>query len=93
MRSTWVTKRGWCLGLMLLAGCWTTDWTTRKDQRPPKQPEEFVLPPDSSARFSSPPDFPQEAHKDRLAKMKQAESQAPGVGPGSSRFSPTGGMR
>jgi hypothetical protein len=94
-RWTWGVKRGWCLGLLLLAGCWTTNWTAKKEQRPPKHPEEFVVPPETASRFSAPPDFPQEMQKDRFAKMQRPDVPAPGMGmgPGSSRLGPMGGVR
>src|SRR5262249_53559006 len=83
-------KRWWCAGLLLAAGCWTTE----RDLRPPPHPEEFVLPPATETRFSDPPEFPKEALKDKQSKKKLDEMGMPGqTGPGGSRFGAGSGMR
>lgn len=43
--------RGLGAGLLCLFGC----WTTQQELRPPKPPEEFVLPPSTDPRFRSAP--------------------------------------
>jgi hypothetical protein len=45
-----------------LAGCWTTD----KPPKPAPNPEEFILPPESEARFSQPPTLPAKAMNENL---------------------------
>jgi hypothetical protein len=49
MKRIW--SRGLGVTLLCLLGC----WTTQQELRPPKPPEEFVLPPSSDPRFRSAP--------------------------------------
>ncbi len=83
---------GMCL--LLSAGCWTTEWTKKRELKPPPHPEEYVLPPVTSNRFSAPPDFPRQNDKDRYAKHHLDEPAVPGnMGPGNTRFGSGPGMR
>lgn len=97
MRALWVGRRCLWLSLLLIAGCWSTDWTKnltkKRDQRPPPQPEEFILPPVTAARFSAPPDYPQQAQKDKQPKDKFELPTVPGAAPGGSRMGSGAGMR
>src|SRR5262245_41488295 len=93
MRLTWGAKRCWFLVLLLTTGCWTTNWTAKRDFKPPPQPEDYVLPPVTANRFSDPPDFPRQAERDRYARNKLNEPTPPGMGPGNSRFGSSTAMR
>jgi hypothetical protein len=95
MRRCWVRSGTWSAVLLLATGCWTTAWSAKRDARPPRQPEEYIVPPETASRFSSPPDYPREAQKDKLAKPKLDEPgvPGPGPGPGASRFGAGPGMR
>jgi hypothetical protein len=93
VQGKWGRRPWWCLALVLMTGCWTTSWSTKRDFRPPPQPEEYVLPPAAVSRFEAPPDYPREAQKDKLAKNRTDEPGMPNVGPGGSRFGTGPGMR
>jgi hypothetical protein len=90
-------KRYLCLGLLLTAGCWSTDWTKnlvrKPEHRPPPQPEEFVLPPVTASRFSAPPDYPQLAQKEKQQRERLDIPTMPTGGPAGSRFGTGPGMR
>jgi hypothetical protein len=76
IRRNWL----WAVGLAACAGC----WTTKPDIKPPKHPEEYVLPPVTETRFSAPPNYPKEASKE-LGPKKGLDQ--PGMPPaGGSRF-------
>jgi hypothetical protein len=55
MGRTWILLGGMIAGLLLSAGC-----KSEPRLKPPDHPEDFVLPPLSDARFSS-PDYPKAA--------------------------------
>jgi hypothetical protein len=74
--------------LLGLAGCWTTD----KPPKPTPNPEEFILPPDSEARFSQPPNFPAKSMNENFrSKDRDKEDTAPAGFRGPSRMG-SGGM-
>jgi hypothetical protein len=78
------------LGLMLLmalalVGCANRDIALR----PPKRPDELVLPPVADGRFSSPPRYPEHAN-DELDPSRQALAQ--GGTPNLGAMNSMGGM-
>lgn len=82
MQKTW---NGLCwLSLLALglAGCWTTE----PSLRPPKQPEQYVKPPEDDARFSTMPTFPKGTLNQDTIKRYDNVSNQPGSmkGPGGS---------
>src|SRR2546421_527013 len=54
MRRLWEGLSLWAAALLAVAGCASTAPVTK----PPKHPEEYVLPPAEDARFSRPPQYP-----------------------------------
>jgi hypothetical protein len=69
--------------LLSLAGCWTTD----KPPKPAPNPEEFILPPESEARFTQPPTFPAKAMNENLRlKDRDKEDAVPAGFRGPSRM-------
>jgi hypothetical protein len=70
MRGTQVLSFGLGAALLCLTGCWETE----ANLRPPKQPEEYRLPPEDDARFSSPPSYPKGTlNQDYIKKDKERE--------------------
>jgi hypothetical protein len=69
--------------LLLASGCWWTE----KELKPKPHPEELIVPPETDARFTNPPEIPKDAPKDDKAK-KQQQSNDPGAPPPTTR---TGG--
>jgi hypothetical protein len=64
------------VALLCLPGCW---WNSEPNLRPPKQPEEFKLPPEEDPRFSSAPSYPKGMlNKDYLKKDKERQDDGPG---------------
>ena len=75
MRGTRVMLFGLGAALLCLPGCWHTD----SNLHPPKQPEEFRLPPEDDPRFSNPPSYPKGVlNQDYLKKDKEREENKPG---------------
>lgn len=77
-------RRFWSgLGLLFtaLAGLTGCSWNGPQ-MRPPKQPDEIVVPPAEDLRFSQPPDFPKNTlNNDNLIRPK--DNGSPGLnGPG-----------
>lgn len=109
MRSSWVGMLGlWGIFLLTL-GCQTPSVTPmdvcqkvvgwRKplpDVKPPKHPEELVVPPVDDARFSQLPAFTPEQLADDLNKKAPKEnhgfSAGPGGGPSMGGAGPATGM-
>ena len=70
MRGTRVLSFGFGAVLLCVSGCWETE----SNLRPPKQPEEYRLPPDDDSRFSSPPAYPKGTlNQDFIKKDKERE--------------------
>jgi len=92
MRRIWIGLRGGCAALLCVAGCWTTEPTLR----PPKQPEELVVPPSEDPRYSSAPNYPKGTlNNDQIRSASgTGGSGMPNGAPGSgSGVTPRGGAR
>ena len=77
MRTAWITLG---VGLAIwggVPGCATT-----QSELKPNLPEEFVLPPENDARFSSPQTFPKETLNTGPVKRFTTPGQQPGAGGG-----------
>jgi hypothetical protein len=76
MRGMWIVARGLGVALLCLPGCW---WNSEEHLRPPKRPEEFLLPPEDDPRFSSAPSYPKGLlNRDYLKKDQEREDNGPG---------------
>ena len=68
MRRVW-GGLSWMLATLLsAAGCGTKDYT----MRPPKHPEEIILPPEEDRKYSLPPEYPKET-------LNQDDTRKPGA--------------
>jgi hypothetical protein len=89
--------RGWRQGLGLLLalvlgalGCAAPNVAPR----PPKRPDEIVVPPNAEARFSNPPVYPEPTNfnSDSAQAGRQPNVGAMGPGPGPASMNGMGGM-
>jgi hypothetical protein len=80
MRGAGRRLRG-SLGLLLAALVGLVGCTPPNNQlRPPKRPEEYVVPPEEDLRFSTPPDYPKDLlNKDNLIRPKDTTPGLPGT--------------
>jgi hypothetical protein len=85
MRSVSVWLRWLTATLLVMTGC----LSHKPNLRPPKRPEEFILPPETEARFSKPITYPEGTPNSSTPKKKLLGNQGPvnnpsgfGVGPG-----------
>jgi hypothetical protein len=78
MSCLWFRLRCWLrAALLVAAGC----TTTQTDLRPPKQPEQYNLPPDAEARFDKPLTYPADVMKQAPSKRTMsAKGGGPGLG-------------
>jgi hypothetical protein len=87
--------RGWRQGLGLLLalvlgalGCASPNIAPR----PPKRPDEIVVPPDAEARFSNPPIYPEPTNFNSDSAQAGRQPNVGAMGPGPASMNGMGGM-
>jgi len=89
MRLSWKGLFGLTTALLTVCGC----WSSTQPLRPPKQPEEFILPPKDDAKFDQPVAYPKGTlNKDLNPDDPNNPMKAPRFGAGSGGAGGPGGQ-